>query len=131
MLFDGECVLCSGTVRFVLAHERAPTLLFATTQSETGRALAARHDLSAADLDRTFALIEDGTVHLRSAAALRVAAHLRAPWRWLVALRLVPRPVRDAGYTALARRRYILFGRREACFLPEPAQRHRFLLDPQ
>lgn len=131
MIFDGECVLCSGTVRFVLAHERAPTLSFATTQSQAGQALASAHGLSAGDLDLTFVLVEDDAAYLRSDAALRVATHLRAPWRWLRVLRLVPRPLRDAAYTAIARRRYRWFGRREDCYLPEASQRHRFLLDPQ
>ena len=129
MIFDGECVLCSGTVQLVLRHERAPVLQFTTTQSAAGRLLAARHGIAADDLDLTFVLIDGDAALVRSDAALRVAAHLRAPWRWLGILRLVPRGLRDAAYCAVARRRYRLFGRREACFLPAPEQRHRFLLD--
>lgn len=130
MIFDGECVLCSGTVRFVLRRERDQTLQFATMQSEIGRRLAAKHGISAADLDATFAVIDGGQALTRSDGALRIAQSLRAPWRWLGVLRVVPRPLRDAAYGAIARRRYKLFGRRDACFVPDPAQRHRFLSDP-
>jgi predicted DCC family thiol-disulfide oxidoreductase YuxK len=42
-------------------------------------------------------------------------------------LRLVPRPVRDALYDGLARRRYRWFGRRDECWLPTPDLRRRFL----
>lgn len=28
VVFDTDCVLCSGMVRFVLAHERGPDLCF-------------------------------------------------------------------------------------------------------
>lgn len=129
MIFDGHCLLCSSTVRLVLRHERAPVLRFTTTQSAVGRALAARHGLSPGDLDATFVLIEGDTALLRSDAALRVARLLRAPWRWLRLLGGLPRPWRDAAYTAIARRRYRLFGRNDACFLPAPADRDRFLLD--
>ena len=129
MIFDGECVLCSGTVRFILDHERSQDLVFATTQSEVGRILAERHGISADALDVTFVLVDGDQVFVRSDAALRVAAHLKAPWRWLGALRFVPRLFRDAAYTAIARRRYRWFGRLESCFIPDPAQRHRFLTD--
>ena len=127
MIFDGECVLCSGTVHFILAHEKAPDLLFTTTQSAVGRALAARHGITAEALDITFVLVDRDTALLRSDAALRVASHLRVPWSWLGMLRFVPRPLRDALYTAIAKRRYRLFGKYDTCMLPDPQQRHRFL----
>ena len=130
MIFDGECVLCNGAVRMVLAHERAPELTCTTTQSDAGRALAARHGISAADLDITFVLVEGERALLRSDAALRVATYLRSPWSWLAVLRFVPRPVRDVVYSAIARRRYRLFGKYESCVMPDRAQRHRFVVDP-
>lgn len=131
MLFDGDCVLCSATVQFVLRHECDQEIGFATAQSDAGREIAKRNGVAVADLDLTFVLLEDGKVWQRSDAALRVASHLRAPWRWLAVLGVMPRPLRDRAYSAVARRRYRLFGRRDTCFLPEPRQRHRFLLDQQ
>lgn len=126
MIFDGECVLCSHTVQFVLRHERDEAIHFATTQSAAGREIAERNGISVADLDLTFVLVEAGKAWARSDAALRVARHLRAPWNWLALLRVIPRPLRDTAYSAIARRRYRLFGRRDTCFLPDPSQRHRF-----
>ncbi len=80
MIFDGECVLCSHTVQFVLRHERDEAIHFATTQSAAGREIAERNGISVADLDLTFVLVEAGKAWARSDAALRVARHLRAPW---------------------------------------------------
>ncbi len=127
MIFDGECVLCNGAVQFVLRHERDTDLTFATTQSPSGQALAARHGISPDDLDITFVLVDGDRAYVRSDAALRVATHLEAPWRWMSALRVVPRPIRDAAYSAIARNRYSLFGKRDTCMVPTPSQRHRFL----
>jgi len=129
MIFDGVCVLCSGGVRFVLRHERNAELVFATTQSATGQALASRHGISPEQLDVTFVLVDGDHAYVRSDAALRVAEHLKAPWRWLSALRIVPRPIRDAIYSAVARRRYRLFGKYDSCMVPATDQRHRFVLD--
>lgn len=127
LVFDTDCVLCSGVVAFILAHERAPILHFAGAWSDAGLALAARHGFSRSDLQETFLVIEGDRVLARSEAALEVVGHLRAPWRWFNILRLVPRPLRDAAYTAVARRRYRWFGRRQDCTLVPPGERHRFI----
>jgi len=66
-------------------------------------------------------------VHVRSEAALRIAARLGAPWSWLVMLRVLPRAWRDAVYDFVAARRYRWFGTVEACELPDAGWRERFL----
>jgi DNA-binding transcriptional LysR family regulator len=45
----------------------------------------------------------------------------------IAALWLVPQPVRDLGYFLIARHRYAIFGKKETCRLPSPAERSRFL----
>jgi predicted DCC family thiol-disulfide oxidoreductase YuxK len=126
VLFDGVCNLCNDTVRFVLARDLEGRFKFAPLQSGAGRALLTKYGLSA-DLLGTVVLIEDGRAFERSDAALRIAAGLGGAWLALGALRLVPRPLRDALYDWIARNRYRWFGRREECALPTPDQRHRFL----
>lgn len=127
LVFDTDCVLCSGVVRFILTHERAPTLRFAGAWSEEGSTLAAQHGFTRSDLEETFLVLDGTRVLARSDAALEVLRHLRAPWRWLRVLRLIPRWLRDAAYTALARRRYRWFGRSRDCTLVPPGERHRFI----
>jgi len=47
---------------------------------------------------------------------------------WCTALLwIVPRPIRNWGYTVIARNRYRWFGRHVTCRLPTPAERARFL----
>ena len=72
-------------------------------------------------------LIEDGNAYVRSAAALRVAKKLGFPVALLYAFIIVPRPVRDLLYDAFAKRRYKFFGERDACMMPTPEVRARFL----
>jgi predicted DCC family thiol-disulfide oxidoreductase YuxK len=52
---------------------------------------------------------------------------LPAPWRWLRALAVIPRPLRDGAYRWIARNRYRLMGRREVCMVPTQALRARFV----
>jgi predicted DCC family thiol-disulfide oxidoreductase YuxK len=128
VLFDGVCNLCSRSVAFIIEHERESTLRFAAVQSKTGAELMQRHGLDPANIT-TFALILDNVAYTRSDAALRIARRLRGPWRLLTALRIVPRPLRDFAYDLVARNRYRWFGRRDACMVPTPELKARFL-DP-
>lgn len=125
MLFDGTCNLCNGAVQFIIDHERAPTLKFASLQSEAASELLGA-PLGPGDPE-TVMLVEDGRTYTHSTAALRVARHLRAPWRWLVVFVVVPRFVRDAVYRWIARHRYRWFGKSETCRVPTPELRARFL----
>lgn len=125
-LFDGVCVLCNRSVRFVLDHERGPEIRFAATQSETGRALLARLDLP--EMPDSFVFVADGRVFERSAAVIAVARHLRAPWSWVAGVAgLLPAAPLDWLYDRVARNRYRLFGRYATCLVPDAGLRARFM----
>jgi len=128
VIFDGTCNFCAGSVNFILRHEAQPDLLFAPLQSAAGARLLRQHAFDPDDA-RTFVLVSNGTAYTKSAASIRVAGHFRGAWKWLAALRVVPRPLRDRAYDVFARNRYRWFGRRETCMLPTPELRARFLLE--
>jgi predicted DCC family thiol-disulfide oxidoreductase YuxK len=72
-------------------------------------------------------LIEGGRCYTRSAAALRIARRLSAPWPMLYVFMMVPAFARDAAYDCVARNRYRWFGRTDACRVPTPELMERFL----
>ncbi len=125
VVFDGVCVLCSGGVRFVLAHERAPDFCFAPVQSRLGqRVLAALGQ--PLDGNNSFVVLDGGRGYLKSDGVIRVARALKAPWSWGAAIRFLPRGWRDWAYDRLAQNRYNIFGRYDSCMLPDPALKRRF-----
>ena len=126
LLFDGVCNLCNGAVNFVLDHERGTALRFGSLQSSAGLALLDRSGGRPRSLD-TVVVIDDEHRYERSAAILRLARDLRWPWRALTVLWIVPRPLRDALYDWVAQHRYRWFGKQEACRIPSPELRSRFL----
>jgi predicted DCC family thiol-disulfide oxidoreductase YuxK len=127
LLYDGVCALCNGAVRFVLKRDAGHTVRFAPLQGDTaGRLLADRPELSG--IDSMIWFDADGRAFTRSAAALAIARHVGGGWATLGALaRIVPVPVRDAVYDLVARVRYRVFGRYDACPVPPPEHRARFL----
>jgi predicted DCC family thiol-disulfide oxidoreductase YuxK len=124
ILFDGVCNLCNGVVQFVIVRDPQAQFKFASQQSEAGREIMRQYNLPEMT---SVVLIRDGRALLKSDAVLEIARLLPAPWSWAVALKIVPRVLRDFVYDLVARSRYSIFGKREACWLPTPELRTRFL----
>ncbi|MEN9937451.1 MAG: hypothetical protein RLZZ387_4030 [Chloroflexota bacterium] len=127
ILFDGVCNLCQWSVRFIIARDPREVFRFASLQSHAGRELLAAHGLPTPTAPESVVLVQSGKAYVESEAALRIARRLRPPWSLLYALIVAPRPLRDAIYRFVARNRYRWFGRQEACWLPTPELRGRFL----
>ncbi|GAB4394306.1 MAG: thiol-disulfide oxidoreductase DCC family protein [Kiloniellaceae bacterium] len=126
MVFDGVCVLCNGGVRFVLRRERRPDFVFTPVQSGLGqRVLSALGQ--PLDGHASMVVIDGGRFFLKSDAVVQTARALKAPWRWGVVLRFLPRSWRDRAYELLARNRYNIFGRYDTCVVPDAALRRRFV----
>lgn len=126
VLFDGVCHLCTSTVRFIIKRDPEGYFTFASLQSEVGRTLLEEHGLQPDALD-TFVLVEGPRYFTRSDAALRVAQRLSGGWALLRILLLVPKPIRDWGYTMIARNRSRWFGAHETCMVPSRDILDRFL----
>jgi predicted DCC family thiol-disulfide oxidoreductase YuxK len=126
IVFDGVCVLCNGWVRFLLRHDSAGRYRFAAMQSVTGAQLLAEHGLNPHD-PSSFLLVEEGIAYCDSGAILRVLAGLGGAWRVTRIGNIVPRWLRDPAYRFIARHRYRIFGRHDACLLPDAKFFERFL----
>jgi len=126
ILFDGVCNLCTWSVQFIVKRDPSARFRFASLQSPVGQRLLAELGASAQAID-SFVLIERQSWYINSDAALRVARHLSGAWPLLIALRLIPRPLRDWAYRIVANNRYRWFGQPDACMVPSPALRNRFL----
>src|SRR5262245_5974024 len=117
VLFDGVCHLCTSTVQFIIKRDPHGYFMFASLQSAIGRTLVEGHGFQPEALD-TFVLIEGSSCFTRSDAALRVAKHLSGCWSLGRVLSLIPKPIRDWGYTVIARHRYQWFGRTRPAWCP-------------
>jgi predicted DCC family thiol-disulfide oxidoreductase YuxK len=127
VLYDGDCGMCHRVVAFTLRHERGPILKFSALDGPYAVAALAERGYPAPP-PHTVVVIDGPDIRIRSEAALLIAAHLRAPWRWLRIIRFVPKGLRDALYTFVATRRHRWFPKPEsACPIPDAATRGRFL----
>lgn len=131
VLYDGECFLCSESMRRLLAWDRKRVFEFAPIQGETGAAALARHSVQGDRLQGIW-LVEgyqsaNERLYGRSEALLAMARHLGGFWRLGLIAKAIPRRWRDALYEVVARNRYRWFGRNPSCGLVSVADRERFL----
>lgn len=132
IFYDGVCGLCNRLVQFLLKRDRHARLRFASLQSDFAANVLARHGINPADLDTLHLVVNYDQpaerVLNRSDAVLHAGAELGGKWKVLAAIaRLIPRSLRDVAYAFVARNRYRVFGKYDACMLPDPSQQNRFL----
>lgn len=148
VLYDGLCGLCDRYVQFLLRRDKHHRFRFAPLQGAFAAGVLERHGMFPAQTPASapgaparedpaplssVVLVESPgqpreRVRVRSDAVLAILAGLGGAWRLVAAARLVPRPVRDLLYAAIARVRYRLFGKLDACSVPPPgAGAGRFL----
>ncbi len=126
VLFDGVCNFCNASVNFVIERDKVGYFKFAPLQSEIGEELMAKHGINTADTDSVI-VVENDRAYTHSSGALRIAKQLDGIWSWTYAFIAVPKPIRDLAYRMFAKHRYRLFGRQDACMMPTPEIRARFL----
>ncbi len=126
VVFDGECVLCSGFVKTIAWLDTRDRFRFATAQSPLGEALFRQFGLPTEVYETNLVLI-DGVGYTRMDSLIATAIALGWPWRALAVLRLLPRRLSDFIYRRIARNRYALFGRRDGCEVPSDRLRDRLL----
>jgi predicted DCC family thiol-disulfide oxidoreductase YuxK len=125
ILYDGVCVFCSRWIRFIATRDKAARFRFTPIQSAYGTRLAKAFGIDPDDPD-TNAVVHCGAAYFKSDAALTVLSHLPG-WGWTRLLFAAPKPLRDAVYGVVARNRYRIFGKYDACFVPDAAMRARVL----
>lgn len=125
ILFDGVCNLCSGAVQFILKRDYKNHFVFASLQSETGKQLLVKHQVTTKV--ETIILIQDNKWFSQSDAALEIARQLSGVWPLLYGFKFFPKLIRDGVYNWISRNRYRFFGKKESCMIPAPAWKNRFL----
>ncbi|MGI9411124.1 MAG: thiol-disulfide oxidoreductase DCC family protein [Hyphomicrobiaceae bacterium] len=126
IVFDGHCVLCSGWAQFVIKRDRAARFRLLAAQTPLGAVIYEHYGLDATDYE-TNILIEDGIAWFKSESTIRILVGLGLPYSLVRVLRVLPLALRDRSYNVIARNRFRLFGRSDACFRPTPETQERFL----
>ena len=127
VLFDGVCNFCNASVRFIIKRDKKDLFRYASLQSELGQSLTLSRGIDTKKVD-SIVLIQPGEAYyIKSSAALKIAKNLSGFYPILSIFIYLPRRLRDFFYDVVARNRYKWFGKKEACPMPTPEEKDKFL----
>lgn len=126
VLFDGVCNFCNSSVNFIIRHDKKDYFRFTPLQSEIGMKISEKYNLDSGNL-KSVILVDKGKIYTKTTAALRIAKQLSGAWPVLYVFIIVPPPIRDVVYNIIAKYRYKWWGERDACMIPTPEIRKKFL----
>lgn len=91
--YDGECEFCNYSINWLRRHDRHDRLSFKKLPPDSS----------------CVTLSDEKGIWKASTAALRALKHLGGPWRMVAQLlMIIPRPLRDAVYRMIAKRRHLI-----------------------
>tara|TARA_B100000579_G_scaffold88432_1_gene69552 strand:+ start:2987 stop:3400 length:414 start_codon:yes stop_codon:yes gene_type:complete len=126
ILFDGICNLCIWSIRFIIRRDVNNVFKFVSLQSQLGKDLLDKHQIDWKKND-SIIIVSEHNVRFKSSAVLYILSKLNTYWRWLVIFYIIPYPLRDMLYILVAKTRYLFFGKRDKCMLPDDNIKSKFL----
>ena len=127
ILFDGVCNLCNGAVQYIIKRDTKAQFMSTALQSTIGKTIIAQYHIDTTKVDSILLYTPEKGIATKSTAALKIAAKLDVFTRLLVVFLIIPKPIRDWVYDGIAKNRYKWFGKQEACMIPTPDLKRRFL----
>lgn len=121
---DAHCALCARGAKWIAHNDHNVEFKIVPSQSELGNALMRHFEMDPADPTSWLYLI-DGHAYASLDALVNVGRRLGGVWNVLIALRVIPRGLRDILYRFVARNRYRWFGTADLCGLPDPQVKKR------
>ncbi len=127
VLFDGVCNLCNSSVQFIIQHDTKDVFRFVALQSELGQGILKHIGIADNNID-SIVLYEPGIAYqYKSSAAIEIAKELGGIFILGTVFRIIPTAIRNFIYDYIAKNRYKWYGKQEACMVPTPALKAKFL----
>ncbi|NAS30626.1 DUF393 domain-containing protein [Flavobacteriaceae bacterium R38] len=128
ILFDGVCNLCNGAVQYIIKKDKKNVFLFAALQSNIGKQFIQERKIDTTKVDSIILVDPNVAYHVKSTAALHIAYEFGGIWKALKIFEIVlPVGFRDVLYNFIAKNRYRWFGKKDACMIPTPDLKAKFL----
>jgi predicted DCC family thiol-disulfide oxidoreductase YuxK len=127
ILFDGVCNLCDATVQFLIKRDKKDIFRFVALQSQLGQEIVKYIGIDTSKTD-SIILYEPGKAYYYKArAALEIASEIGGFYSLLSVFKILPNSLNNSVYDYVARNRYKWYGKKDACMLPTPEMKAKFL----
>ncbi len=126
ILFDGVCNFCNFWVNYIMDRDKDDKFRFCSLQSEKGQEYLRKFNLETENFD-TFVLVAGDTCLTKSRAGFKVLRSIKSGFRFLLVFSVLPAFITDLLYNLIAKNRYLIFGKKDACRIPTPEERNKFI----
>ena len=126
VFFDGVCNLCNSSVNFLIDRDPNSKFQFAPLQSDFASETLKDFHFSPEDLE-SIVFYTGTNAYRKSRAILEITKRMRGLWPLFYVMIIIPGFLRDPIYNWIARNRYKWFGQQDACRIPTPELKARFL----
>ena len=129
VFYDGYCVLCSRSVDFILSRDGPDAFRFASLQSDFAHGVLAEmgYPIESIKIVNNVVYLRNNDLKIKSDAVLSILWDLGGIYKISRLGYFLPRVIRDFGYDRLAKLRYRIFGKRDACHVPTQHEMSRFM----
>ena len=127
ILFDGVCNLCNNSVQYVIKHDKKNQFMFTALQSDVGKKIIEAYNIDTKKTDSILLYSPEKGIDYKSTAALKIASKLGLPINLMGVFFIIPPFIRNWVYDFIAKNRYKWYGKKDACMIPTPELKSRFL----
>lgn len=126
ILFDGVCNFCDTTIQKIIRWDTKKQFVFASLQSEIGQKILKYIGVDTST--DSIVMYEPGVAyHIKSQAILEIMSTVHPLGAVFSLLKILPNSISDWCYDYFAKNRYKWYGKKEACMIPTPEVKERFL----
>lgn len=127
ILFDGVCNLCDATVQFIIKRDKNDIFRFVALQSDLGQEIIKYINVDTSRTD-SIILYEPGhAYYYKAEAAIKIASEIGGLYSLLRIFSILPDWLSNSVYDYVAKNRYKWYGKKDACMIPTPKMKAKFL----
>ncbi|MGG8496863.1 thiol-disulfide oxidoreductase DCC family protein [Tenacibaculum sp. TC6] len=127
ILFDGVCNFCNSTVLKIIKLDKNNHFVFTSLQSDTGKEITSYLGIDTSTIDSIVLYEPSVSYEIKSTAAIKIMADFGSFWKLAKILLIIPTRLRDVVYDYIAKNRYAWFGKKDACMIPSPELKNKFI----
>lgn len=127
ILFDGVCNLCNSTINAIIKRDKKNMYLFAPLQGITGQKFITERNIDTTKVDSIILIEPNVAYYTKAEAVLKIGRSFGRLWQLLWLFEQLPTVFNNWVYDYVARNRYKWYGKKDACMIPTPELKAKFL----
>lgn len=125
ILFDGVCNYCNDTINKIIEADSKDLFRFVAIQSKTGQEVIKYIGMNP-NIDSIVLYKPGYAYYVKSEAIFKITNQLKG-FTLLKVLSIFPSSLANLGYNFFAKNRYNWYGKKDACMIPTPEIKAKFL----